>query len=164
MIPVRPLNPTGAMPRIRWHWEPETDILSGSFDPEQRGKTGTVELSDADGAVAVLDLRRGLLHGVDIVVWPEVVTIPGLVPPPPDTDGGIEVLGIRDGRGAGVLQADAALAMAVDPAEQILHLRVGPVRPVHVVRAADHLAVEIDRSGLLAGLWLTGVPPFPLEL
>ncbi|HET8633411.1 MAG TPA: hypothetical protein VFL88_04635, partial [Gemmatimonadales bacterium] len=30
-----------------------------------------------------------------------------------------------------------------------------------LVRIADHLHVEVDEDGYVAGFWLTGVPAFP---
>jgi uncharacterized protein YuzE len=48
-----------------------------------------------------------------------------------------------------------------DRAESVFHLAIGAPRPVEVVRAADHLYIEVDQQGLVAGFWLTGVPPFP---
>jgi hypothetical protein len=44
--------------------------------------------------------------------------------------------------------------------ESIFHLRIGPRRPVEVVRAADNFYVEVDPQGGLAGFWMTNVPPF----
>ena len=73
---VEPL--TGELPSIAWRWDPETDILSGSFKGTRKsgGLTGTVELTDAEGSVAVLDVNGGVVcgleHGpvVDVVAQP----------------------------------------------------------------------------------------------
>ena len=43
----------------------------------------------------------------------------------------------------------------------MIHIRLGRTRPVHVVRIADNLLVELDKQSRLAGLWLLEVPPFP---
>jgi hypothetical protein len=43
----------------------------------------------------------------------------------------------------------------------VLHIRVGRQRPATVVRVADRLLVEVDKSSRLAGLWFLDVPPFP---
>ena len=71
---VEPL--TGSLPSIGWRWDPETDILSGAFKGNRKsgGLTGTVELTDAEGSVAVLDVNNGVICGLDVVVWPEVTT------------------------------------------------------------------------------------------
>ena len=75
---VEPL--TGSLPVIAWRWDPETDILSGAFKGNRKsgGLTGTVELTDDEGSVAVLDVNNGVICGLDVVVWPEVATSPTL--------------------------------------------------------------------------------------
>src|SRR5689334_24596949 len=67
---------SGALPSITWRWDPETDILSGAFKGNRKtgGLTGTIELTDAEGSVAVLDVNNGVICGLDVVVWPEVTT------------------------------------------------------------------------------------------
>ena len=52
---IEPLS--GSLPHVGWRWDPETDILSGSFKGTrtQTGLTGTVELADDVGSVTVLD-------------------------------------------------------------------------------------------------------------
>ena len=65
------------LPTLRWQWDAETDILTGSIKAEPRGGgyTGTVELNDDDGSIAMLDVNSGVLCGIDIVVWPEITPI-----------------------------------------------------------------------------------------
>jgi hypothetical protein len=58
---------------------------------------------------------------------------------------------------------ETELAVEVDGMEQTFHLVVGKSRPATVVQVADHLMVEVDETGHLAGFWLAGVPPFPSE-
>ncbi|HEX5385276.1 MAG TPA: hypothetical protein VFW66_01100 [Gemmatimonadales bacterium] len=160
---VEPL--TGALPTLTWRWDPETDILSGSFKGTRSagGLTGTVELADEQGSVAVLDVNNGVVCGLDVVVWPEVTTVIELKLPATLTDGRV-VLPQRPSRpGVASVEVDAALSIATDPSESIFHLTVGPRREVDVVRVADRLLVEVDRVGDLAGFWLVEVPPFPAE-
>ena len=78
---VEPLE--GALPGVAWRWDPETDILSGGFRAIAggRGLEGSVELSDDEGSVIVLDVAGGVVCGLDVVVWPEVDSVPGLAPP-----------------------------------------------------------------------------------
>ena len=58
-------------PRISWRWEAETDILSGSYRAAVHGERAeSVELSSADGAVAVLDVVANEVCGVDLVILP----------------------------------------------------------------------------------------------
>src|SRR5262245_66604998 len=65
---VEPL--TGALPTIGWRWDPETDILSGAFKGNRKsgGLTGTVELTDAEGSVAVLEVSTGVICVLGVVV------------------------------------------------------------------------------------------------
>ena len=56
---------------------------------------------------------------------------------------------------------DTALTVEKNADESVFHIRVGRMRPVSVMRVADHLLVEVDKQSRLAGLWLLEVPPFP---
>ncbi len=158
---IEPLN--GPLPAIAWRWDPETDILSGSFKGQRKGAglTGTLELTDDMGSVAVVDVASGVICGLDIVVWPEVQTVGTLAVPKQLTDGRV-VLPSRPSRpGIASLEVDATLSVQTDANERTFHLRIGARRPVEVVRVADNLSIEVDQQGNLAGFWLTGVPAFP---
>ena len=158
---VEPL--TGGLPSISWRWDPETDILSGAFKGNRKsgGLTGTVELTDAEGSVAVLDVNNGVICGLDVVVWPEVTTVPELKVPAQLTDGRV-VLPSRAARGTGVtsVEVDTTLSVQTNPTESVFHLQIGPRRSIEVVRVADSFYIEVDQEGGLAGFWLTNVPPF----
>jgi hypothetical protein len=157
---VEPL--TGGLPSISWRWDPETDILSGSFKGNRKtgGLTGTVELTDAEGSVAVLDVNSGVICGVDVVVWPEVTTLADLRVPTQLTDGRV-VLPARPSRpGVASVEVDTTLSVQTNSSESVFHLRIGARRPVEVVRVADNFYVEVDGQGSLAGFWMSNVPPF----
>jgi hypothetical protein len=157
---VEPL--TGALPSIGWRWDPETDILSGSFKGNRKsgGLTGTVELTDDEGSIAVLDVNNGVICGLDVVVWPEVTTTGDLQVPARLTDGRV-VLPSRPSRpGVASVEVDTTLSVETNSAESVFHLRIGPRRQVEVVRVADNFYVEVDQQGGLAGFWLSNVPPF----
>ncbi len=155
---------TGGLPAIRFHWDPETDILSGSFrDPAATGVTGTLELTDAEGSVAVVDVVGGVIRGVDMVVWPEVTTLPDLVPPSPARDGRVLLPSRNSPSAAASVELDTALSVSTNARESVFHLRLGEKRPVEVVRVADNLLIEVDRTRRLAGFWLLNVEPFPAE-
>jgi hypothetical protein len=160
---IEPL--AGSLPSLLWRWDPETDILSGSFKGTRSGSglTGTVELSDEQGSIAVLDVNNGVICGLDVVVWPEVATVPELTVPSKLTDGRV-VLPARPSRpGVASVEVDTTLTVSTNSTESVFHLRIGPRREVDVVRVADHLLIEVDRKGDLAGFWLTDVPAFPAE-
>jgi hypothetical protein len=159
MLPTAILSGVNVPPHLSWRWEPETDILSGSYQLAEPGESAeAVELSSLDGAVVVLDVIGGEVCGLDIVIWPDVETISGLQPPVPQVAGRVTLAPAMAPR-----QEDTSLSIEVDGLEQTFHLRMGPVRPVTVVQVADHLLVEVDATNYLAGFWLTGVPPFPSE-
>jgi hypothetical protein len=157
---VEPL--TGSLPSIGWRWDPETDILSGAFKGNRKsgGLTGTVELTDAEGSVAVLDVNNGVICGLDVVVGPEDTTPATLQVPARLTDGRV-VLPSRPSRpGVASVEVDTTLSVETNSAESVFHLRIGPRRAVEVVRVADNFYVEVDQQGALAGFWLSNVPPF----
>lgn len=158
---IEPLG--GKLPAIAWRWDPETDILSGAFKASRKvgGLTGTVELSDDEGSVAVLEVSDGVICGLDIVVWPEVTTAAELAVPAQLTEGRVVVAKRPSKPGISSVEVDTKLSVRTDRAESVFHLGIGTTRPVEVVRAADHLYIEVDQGGEVAGFWLTGVPPFP---
>lgn len=160
---VEPLS--GKLPSISWRWDAETDILAGSFKGKEKGGglTGTVELTDEEGSIAVVDVAGGVVRGLDVVVWPEVSTIPGLAPPSPTRDGKVIIPSRPSQPGIASLEVDTTLSVSTNPGETVFHLRIGTKREVEVVRIADSLLVEVDAKRRIAGFWLINVPPFPAE-
>jgi hypothetical protein len=157
---IEPLS--GALPSVSWRWDSETDILSGAFKGNRKsgGMTGTVELTDAEGSVAVLDVNNGVICGLDVVVWPEVIAVSDLQVPAKLTDGRV-VLPSRPSRpGVASVEVDTTLSVQTNGAESVFHVQIGPRRPVEGVRAADNFYIEVDHQGGLAGFWLTNVPAF----
>jgi hypothetical protein len=157
---VEPL--TGVLPPISWRWDPETDILSGAFKGNRKsgGLNGTVELTDAEGSVAVLDVNNGVICGLDVVVWPEVTTVPDLKVPGQLTDGRVIVPSRPSRTGVSSMEVDTTLSVRTNSAESVFHLRIGPKRQVELVRVADNFHIEVDENGGLAGFWMSNVPPF----
>jgi hypothetical protein len=157
---IEPLS--GALPSINWRWDSETDILSGAFKGNRKsgGLTGTVELTDAEGSVAVLDVNNGVICGIDVVVWPEVSTRSDIQVPAQLTDGRVVLPSGGTRAAVSSVEVDTSLSVETNSSESVFHLRIGPRRPVEVVRAADNFYVEMDQQGGLAGFWMTNVPPF----
>lgn len=157
---VEPLS--GPVPAVQWRWDTETDILSGAFPGPGGGSgfEGSVELTDEEGSVLVLDVAGGVLQGLDVVVWPEVDTVPGLAPPAGPRAGRVVVPGRSARQGVSAVEVDTTLSVSATPDERTVHIRIGTRREVEAVRVADHLVVELDHSRRLAGFWLTEVPPF----
>lgn len=163
-LDVHVLPPVGALPPLAWRWDAETDILSGGFraGTGQAGYTGTVELNDEEGSIAVLDVVGGVLCGLDVVVWPELVVLEGLAGPGDARPGMVVVPSRTARRGVAALEFDTTLSVSTDNAERLFHLRIGTRRPVEPVRVADKLLVEVDAAHRLAGFWLEQVPPQPV--
>ncbi len=156
---------TGKLPVVTWRWDAETDILAGSFKGKEKGGglTGTVELTDEEGSIAVLDVGGGVIRGLDVVVWPEVSTIPGLSAPPPVRDGRVIIPSRPSQPGIASLEVDTTLSVSTNPGETVFHIRIGTKRDVEVIRIADTMMIELDQKRRIAGFWLVGVPPFPAE-
>ena len=171
---VEPLG--GSLPSIAWRWDPETDILSGAFKGNRKSggltgsvgpwetmrvtETGTVELTDAEGSVAVLDVNNGVICGLDVVVWPEVTSHSDIQVPAQLTEGRVVLASGGSRAAVSSVEVDTSLSVETNATESVFHLRIGPRRPVEVVRAADNLYVEMDAQGGLGGFWMTNVPPF----
>lgn len=159
-LDVHVLPLAGSLPEVRWRRDVETDILSGSFRPGsgQAGYTGTVELNDEDGSIAVVDVAGGVLCGLDVVVWPELAVIPELTVPPGARPGVVVVPTRTARRGTAALEVDTTLSIACDLKERLFHVRIGTRRSVEPVRVAARLVVEVDAAHRLAGFWLEDVP------
>ena len=156
---VEPID--GPAPAIIWRWDSETDILSGSFKPGGRvaGLTGTVELADDEGSVAVVDVSGGVVRGLDIVIWPPVITVPDLRPPTPAREGRVVLPSRPSQPGVASVELDTMLSVSANADESVIHLRIGSRRAAEPIRVADHLLIELDQRRRLAGFWLDNVPP-----
>ncbi len=158
---VEPLD--GDLPILTYAWDAETEILSCRLDVEgTRGLTGSIELEDAQGAVVTLDVVRGTLQGLEVVIWPET-TRTSLEVPLPGERGRFVVPARPSQPGIAVLELDTVLWAEATPDESTIHVGVGRRRPTRVVALADHLLLALDEHGDLAGFWLLSVPPFPQE-
>ena len=154
-------RPTGSLPSISWRWDPETDILSGTFRSSGSSRLdGTIELTDAEGAIAVLDVADGAVAGLDMVVWPEVTSTRGLSLPSNVETGRVVLRGPRADRTTSV-EIESVLTIRTNPGESLYHLKLGGLPAARAIRVADQLLVELDTDDALVGCWLMGVPPFP---
>lgn len=159
---IEPLD--GKLPKVTYRWDPETDILTVACKPVAKasGMNGTIDLEGADGAFVVLDVAGGLLHGLDVVTWPEEVkTVETLTPPAAQREARVMFPQRKSQPGVAAVEVDTAIGVEKNPAESVFHIRVGRARAATPVRVADHLLVEVDDKDRLAGLWLLEVPPFP---
>ncbi len=163
---ARVVERNGGLPRISYKWDPETDILTGAVQgagKDAGGLTGSVELEGSDGSFILLDVVGGSIRGVEVVVWPDVRTLSSLQVPGEIKDADVALPTRRSQPSVAAVEVDASIAIETNPEESVFHVRVGAARRLDVVRVADGLLVEVDDKNELAGLWLTGVPPFPVE-
>jgi len=148
------------LPPFPFHWDVETEILSGRRDlpPASTGFTGSWEIESPTGAVLVLETTGGVLGGIEVVVWPDVeqaaLKVPHEAPP------GRVVLEAPNAQTAGVLEIEAAIGAAATPSETLVRLTFGLPR-ARSVRIAANVVVDLDAEGRLAGLWLENLPLFP---
>lgn len=158
---IEPL--TGPLPTIGFRWDAETEILSGSTTQVEggRGLTGSIELEGREGAVITLDFERGILRGLEVVVWPPVDTVEGLTAPRPSRQGRLTAPARLSQPGIGVVEVDVSLRGERAPDESVIHLRILSKKCSEVVQVADCLLLELDNHGELAGFWLLDLPPFP---
>jgi hypothetical protein len=162
----RVVERAGRVPHIGFRWDAETDILTGAVKSGAKktgGLNGSVELEGSDGSFVLLDVSGGVIRGVEVVVWPDVRTSPGLSAPPVVQDGDVMLPTRRSQPSVAAVEVDTALAIETNPAESVFHVRLGPARQARVVRVADGLLVEVDEHDEVAGLWLLDVPPFPAD-
>jgi len=159
---IEPLD--GKLPKVSYHWDPETDILSVACKGggKASGLNGTVDLEGHDGSFVVLDVAGGTLRGLDVVTWPDDVrTADALAVPEADKEGRVVFPSRRSQPGVAAVEVDTALTVEKNQGESVFHIRVGRGRAALVVRVGDHLLVELDKQSRLVGLWLLEVPPFP---
>ena len=158
-LAVEPL--TGAVPAVTYGWNAETRILTARFPVAHgAGFTGSVEVTGDDGAIVVLDVQGGVLCGVEVVVWPGAEVHRRLTPPaaPP---GRVLVPVTPAASGIGAEEVETAIDADVTPGRDVLHLLIGGDEPARAVQVADHVVVELDAAGGVAGVWLDRVPPAP---
>jgi hypothetical protein len=162
----RVVERSGRVPHISYRWDPETDILTGAIKSGSKkagGLTGSVELEGGDGSFILLDVAGGTIHGVEVVVWPDVRTAAGLTPPTAVEDGDVLLPTRRSQPAVAAVEVDTALSIETNPSESVFHVRLGPSRQTKAIRVADSLLLEVDDQEELAGLWLLDVPPFPSD-
>lgn len=164
-IPVRVEPSAGSPADVDYRWDSDTDILSASVRPAdlaEKGRATALELEGDDGSWLILDVRSGRISGVEVAVWPDILTRADLAPPHAVEDGMVIVGAVERGVRPAV-EVDTTLAAEADRSEQTIHFRLGASRETRTVRIARDILVDIDRRDRIAGLWLLGVPPCPDE-
>jgi len=160
-VHIEPSN--GTPPLVEYRWDTDTDILSAQVAASEGAETpaAAIELQGSDGSWLILDVRAGRIRGVEVAVWPDVRKLPQLRPPEADF-ASVVIPGRRAAGGSS--EIDTPLSAEVDDPERIFHFRLGVGRETRAVKLASDIVIDVEPSGVVAGLWLLNVPPFPLDL
>ena len=122
---IEPLG--GKLPKVSYHWDPETDILSVACKgvAKSNGLNGTVDLEGADGSFVVIEVADGCLRGVDVVSWPDDVrTIEQLATPAAAKEGRVVFPSRLSQPGVAAVEVDTALTVEKNQTESVFHLRI----------------------------------------
>ncbi len=160
------VEPARGMPvAVEYRWDADTAILVAHLEDIEvgNGMSGSVELSGNDGSWLVLDVKNGQVRGVEVAVWPDVRKHAGLKAPAEVEAAKVTVPNRKAAPGVAVLQMDTSLVAESNPAQSIVHFRLGGRRAARTLRIARDVLVEIDEHDVLSGVWLLNVPPFPAE-
>src|SRR5437660_1593794 len=144
---IEPLD--GKLPKVTYHWDPETDILSVACKGTGKATSfnGTVDLEGNDGSFVVIDVASGCLRGVDVVTWPDDIrTHEQLAAPAPAKDARVVFPTRKAQPAVAAVEVDTPLTVEKNQAESVLHIRVGRQRPATVVRVADRLLGAVEKS------------------
>ncbi|MFN0097473.1 MAG: hypothetical protein ACKVS7_02280 [Gemmatimonadaceae bacterium] len=146
---------------VEYRWDADTDILCARLRPTgvAEGLSGSLDVEGRDGAWLTFELRAGRLAAIEVAVWPDVRTVKSLAVPAASGTARVRVPARSLGEEA--VEVDTAIQAVADEAERTIHFRIGPQRPIRVLRVAQDLLVEVDARSRLGGLWLLNVPPFP---
>ena len=157
------LEPAADPPaRVKYTWDPDTDILSAQLTPRATGAgmSGSVGLEGADGSWVILDVADGRINGVEIAVWPDVRKLAAFKPPTNVEDARL-VLPQRSKAEVSSLEMVTHVVAEADTAQRNFHFRLGKPRESKTVRIASDVLFDLDARSHLAGLWLLNVPPCP---
>lgn len=154
---------SGAPAPVEYRWDADTDILTANVRAvaEGEGMSGTVGLEGSDGAWLNLDVTGGRIHGIEVAVWPDVRTVPTLVPPDRIEDASVIIPARHARKELASIEVDTPLQAVADQAERIIHFTLGGARAARTLRLASDILLDVDQRGEIAGLWLLNVPPFP---
>jgi hypothetical protein len=164
-VAVRIEPAKGTPSAVEYRWDPDTDILTANLRARAvgEGASGSVEIEGSDGSWLILDLAAGVVHGVEVAVWPDVRKRETLTPPADLVDARVVIEPHNGKGGVAAIEMDTSLAAEADTAERTIHFRLGASRQTRAVRIARDILLDIDGNDRLAGVWLLDVPPFPAD-
>lgn len=154
----------GAPAPVAYHWDPDTSILTAEVAGERPtdGVSASLELAGTDGSWVILDVRGGMVHGIEVAVWPDVRRVPSLRVP---DDAPCARLLLPNAAAAGRVaeyQMDTPLLAESDTRRGTIHFRLGAGRPARTVRIARDICIDVDQRQVIRGIWLLNVPPCPV--
>lgn len=157
--PVRASSSASAA-RVSYRWDDVTGILAARIDRPRLAPASATQfaLAGRDGAWITLELDGDRLAGLDVVIWPTVRHVPGLVAPTV-TPGALSWR--RLAMSPQVRALSAALIADASFERGVVRLRIAGRQAARVVREADDVLIELDAAGAFAGIWLLNVPPCP---
>lgn len=149
---------------VTYYWDPDTAILTAQLAGERPadGVSGSLELAGTDGSWVILDVRGGMVRGVEVAVWPDVRQVRSLRVP--DDAPAVRLVlppGGSDERVAD-LQMDTPLLAESDTRSGTIHFRFGSTRPARTLRIARDICIDVDQRQVIRGIWLLNVPPCPV--
>ena len=147
----------GNLGAARYNLEEETTILTARFNEVAEGDPGNLELSDPLGAIVMLDLRGGLLAGLEVVVWPEVKTLKTLRMPKAEQSGSVAA---RDkSEDAAMAEEDEnSVEFSCNESARLLRISVVGQTSTRHVEVAEGAVVGLTSKGQIGDIWMDGLP------
>jgi hypothetical protein len=154
---------TDKTPKVKYTWDPDTEILSALLRPgaESSGLSGSVGLEGADGSWVILDVNGGRINAVEVAVWPPVQQLTVINVPAKVEDGVVLIPAARSSREVRSVEVATSLTAEANPAKSIIHFRLGKASKTRAIRLATDILIDVDAQNRVAGLWLLNVPPCP---
>ncbi len=176
-FPIEYVPATEAPRRVRYRWDADTEILGASLlgspaavRPPATGSngaspapSGSVEIEGKDGSWVTLDIHQGRISAIEVAIWPQLLRRPSLSLPEAASVREHVQLASSNGE-ISALEVTARMVAEVDAGRRSVHFslaRGSGVRegPLHAVRIARDVLLDVDPTGHVAGLWLLNIPP-----
>ena len=150
-----------APPAVRYRWDGDTEILSAEITggAGAAGLTGTIELEGQDGSWLVLEVDGGRIRAIEVAVWPEVRTVPGLAAPADAAAATVSVPARASQPGIATLEVTAPVRAEADVPKRTIHFVLAAGR-ARSIRVGSDVLFDLDRHDAITGVWLCNVPPF----
>ena len=154
---------TDKIPKVKYTWDSDTEILSAHLRPgaEGSGLSGSVGLEGSDGSWVILDVNGGRINAVEIPVWPEIQQRSSLAVPSKIEDAVVLIPAARSSREVKSVEVATSLTAESNAAKSTIHFQLGKPAKTRAIRLATDILLDVDSQNRVAGLWLLNVPPCP---